>query len=429
MKKPTWCFLLCSLASLLPYASAGGQAVPAAVGATPPTVGFELPRIGGSFNYSLNASELISTGFYNSGADYTTNFSGNLAYLSSSEKHPFDAVYTGGILVANSGQPTTIYQELSVSQAYKTKHWNFLVQDAVSYLPESPVTGFSGIPGVGDLGVDPVTVGPQSGIGILTQYGTRVSNTVTGSASRTISAHLTAQASGYASIQSFTGNNADQALNNHNEGASAGVGYRFDGRNNLTVTYNYTNFAYSNSPYAFSTQGGTVDYARQWSRRFTTDVYAGPQYITSSYIGTIPSSTQLAAGAGASYRARVLFYTLNYSRGVNNGSGVIPGSFSDNVVGAVHRQFGRTWNVSGSLGYSRSTSLAALETYTFVSESVAAGGQASRRIARRAAVYASYTLEHQSLSGTALPLDAFHGFYQIVGVGISYSPGSTFFGR
>ncbi len=420
--------LFCFLVFLLPCGRALGQAVPAAVGATP-NVGFELPRIGGSFNYSLNASELISTGFYNSGTDYTTNLSGNLAYLSSSITHPFTAIYTGGVLLANSGQPTTTYQELSLSQAYQTKHWNFLVQDAVSYLPESPVTGFSGIPGVGDLGVDPVTVGPQSGIGILTTYGPRVSNTVTGSASRTLSAHLTAQASGYESIQSFIGDNANQALDNHNEGASAGVGYRLNGRNNLTFTYNYTKFAYSNIPYAFSTQGGTVDYTRQWNRRFTTDVYAGPQHITSSYLGTAPSSTQLAAGAGASYRARVLFYTLNYSRGVNNGSGVIPGSFSDNVVGAVHRQFGRTWNVSGSVGYSRSTSLAALETYTFVSQSIAAGGQASRQITRRAAAFASYTLEHQSLSGTAFPLNAFNGFYQIVGVGISYSPGSTFFGR
>ncbi len=421
----TLCYFL---TSLLPCGWALGQAVPAAVGATP-NVGFELPRIGGSFNYSLNVSELISTGFYSSGTEYTTNLSGNLAYLSSSVKHPFNAVYTGGVLAANSGQPTTTYQELSLSQAYQTKHWNFLVQDAVSYLPESPVTGFSGIPGVGDLGVDPVTIGPQSGIGTLTTYGPRVSNTATGSASRTISAHLSAQASGYASTQSFIGDNSNQALDNHNEGASAGVSYRLDGRNNFTATYNYTKFQYTHSSYAFSTQGGTLDYVRQWNRRFTTDVYAGPQYITSNYVGAAPASVQIAAGASASYRARVLFYTLNYSRGVNNGSGVIPGSFSDNIEGAVHRQFGRAWNVSGSLGYSRSTSLAALEPYTFVSEGVAVGGQASRRLTRRLAAYASYTLEHQSLSGTAVPLNAFNGIYQIVGVGISYSPGNTFFGR
>ena len=157
------------------------QSIPAGVGSTP-TVGFPLPQLNGSFNYSLNASELVSSSFFGSqGVEATTSLSGDLTYLSSNIRHPFSAIYSGGVLLANSGQPNTTYQSLALSQSYVTKNWNFGIQDAVSYLPESPINGLSGIPGVGDLGIDPVPVGTDAGLGILTLYGPRISNTVTGS--------------------------------------------------------------------------------------------------------------------------------------------------------------------------------------------------------------------------------------------------------
>src|SRR5579875_486655 len=137
------------------HPAARAQSLPADTGATPPGVGFSLPHIGGSLSYALNGSELISNGFFNnSGVSYSTNISGDVAYVSKSQFHPFSAVYDGGILIADSGQPTTFYQSLSFSQVLSTKNWNIVLADSVSYLPESPVAGLSGIPGVGDVGVD-----------------------------------------------------------------------------------------------------------------------------------------------------------------------------------------------------------------------------------------------------------------------------------
>lgn len=428
MKRPLKFAPFCLLAVGLLPGSVSAQSVPAAASSVP-HVGFQIPRLGGSFNYALSASELISTGFYNEGTAASTNFSGDLGYISSSPSHPFSAIYSGGLLVANSGQPTTTYQNLSLSQIYSTKHWNFEVQDSASYLPESPATGLSGIPGVGDLGVDPVPVGPASGIGILTTYGPRVSNTVTGSVSRSLSPHISAQASGYYSAQYFVGDNSSEGVDNHGEGGSIGLTYRFDARDNLTGNYNYSSFGYPGSNASYSAQGGTIEFSRQWSRRLTTDAYAGPQYLTSSGFGSLPSSTQLTAGAGASYNARTIFYTINYSRGAQNGSGVIPGAFSDNITGAVHRQFGRAWNVSGSLGWSKNSSLPVFETYNFSSNSLVAGGQVSRGFGRRWSGYGSYTLEHQSTAGNVSPLNAFHGFYQVFAFGVSYSGGSIPLGK
>lgn len=424
--------LLCLTASTV-----RAQSVPAGVGSVP-NVGFQLPQLSGRFNYSLNVSELISSGFYGGGTQYSTNLSGNASYLSSNTKHPFSTIYSGGVLLANSGQPTTVYQSLSLAQGYVTQKWNFQIADTVSYLPESPVTGLSGVPGVGDLGINPLPQGPEAGIGILTTYGPRVSNTITGSAGRILSAHLSAQASAYNNIQRFVGANSTYGVDNTSEGGTGGVNYRFNTRNTLFLNYNYTNFSYGGDVSSFSTQSGTVGYSRQWTRRLATSVYAGPQYVAYGNPALGGPSTQLTAGASASYAGRSAFYTLAYSRGTTNGSGVIGGSFANSVIGAAHRQFGRTWALSGSLGYTRSSSLPSLNLATFSSDSVAAGAQASRSLGRRFVGYASYTVQEQSTAGF-VPLyntynvangsNAFSGVTQTFGIGVSYSPGSMFFNR
>lgn len=422
-------FAIPCLSLCLFYALPGSaQSIPAGVGSVP-NVGFQIPRLGGSLNYALSASESVSTGFYGSGAAFSTDFDGDLAYLSTSATHPFNVVYAGGVLISNSEQPTTFYQDLTLSQAFRTRKWNFDLQDAFSYLPESPVTGLSGIPGVGDVGIDPVVVGPASGIGVLTGYGPRVSNTVTGSASRIITARFSAQASGYSTVQRFVGDNASEGVNNDSEGGSAGFSYHFDARDTLTASYNYSAFSYPGTVYNYTAQGATLDYSRQWSRRISTDVYAGPQILASSGPDTLPSSTQITAGGGATYNRRNTFYFVDYSRGANNGSGVLPGSFSDNVIGGAHRQYGRVWNTSGSLGWSRTTSLPIFESFTYKSDSVAVSAQVSRAFGRRFSGFASYTIEDQNTSGSAAALNAFHGLYQIFGFGVTYSPSPIALGK
>lgn len=426
-----------ALFSLIAAACSSGvsraQSIPAAVGSAPassaPATGFGARPLAGSFNYSLNASELISTGYYGSGEALTTNLSGSAVYQSRSDSHPFDMVYTGGVLFANSGQPETSYQSLSLSQSLRTKNWNFNVQDSVTYLPQSPVSGLSGIPGVGDLGISPVPIGPQAGIGILTSYGPRVSNTVAGSASRYITPHLSAQASVYQDVQEFIGDNSNEALNNSGEGASAGLTYRFDTRNSLYSNYNYSRFSFGTTYGTFISQGVTVGYARQWTRRFSTSAYVGPQF-ESSGSGLFASTTQIAAGANASYLGRNTFYNLNFSRGTNNGSGVIPGSFSDQVSAGVSRIFRRVYNVAGNLGYSRVSSLPGFQAFVFSSQGVTASGQVARALGRRFYGYASYTVEEQSFGQVTGPAaNAFNGVYQIVAVGVSYSPRNFLFGR
>ena len=434
MKRFSKYALLLLISTAVPSMVSRAQSIPATVGAAPsvgsaPSTGFGARPLAGSFNYSINASELISSGYYGSGVDLTTNLSGTAVYQTKSDSHPFNMVYTGGVLFENSGQPTTSYQSLSLSQSLRTKNWNFNVQDSVNYLPESPVSGLSGIPGVGDLGIAPVPIGPQAGIGILTSYGPRVSNTVSGSASRFITPHLSAQVGGYQDVQEFIGDNSAQGLNNSGAGGSAGLTYRFDQRNSLFGNYNYSRFSFGTTYGTFIAQGVTVGYARQWTRRLSTSIYAGPQFESSSS-GLFASTAQVAAGASASYLGRNTFYTLNFARGTNNGSGVIPGSFSNQVNAGVSRIFLRVYNVAGNLGYSKVSSLPGFQAFVFSSQGVTASGQVARALSRRFYGYASYTVEEQSFGQNTGPAaNAFNGVYQIFAVGVSYSPRNFLFGR
>ena len=365
----------------------------------------------------------------------TTNFSGDLAYVSKSQFHPFSAVYAGGVLVGTSNEKTTAYQSLSFSQVLSTQHWNLVVSDSVSYLPESPAVGLSGVPGVGDLGVDPVStvLGATPGLGILTTYGPRVSNSTSGTVSRTLTGRISVQASGTYGFQRFIGDNSGEGTDTNIYGGSVGLNYRLSARDAFSANYNYSEFTFSNSPYSFSAQGASLNYTRQWSPRLTTSVGGGPQISNASSSPALSGNfITFSAAASATYVSRTTAYSVSYSHGVNNGSGVIAGAVSDNVSLSAHRRFSGVWSVSGDVSYSRSSSLPIFTGYAFTSDAVAFSGQVTRGFGRYFSGYGSYTLEHQSVGGSGVGADtpnAFSGLYQVVGLGITYSPRNILLGR
>ena len=425
---------LCLLLPILGFASlrAMGQSVP--TGGVEQPLGFQVPTLGGSLNYSVSVSESISKGFYDgSQVGASTNLSGNVAFITASQRHPFSLVYSGGYLISNANQPSAFYQNLAFSQVLTAGRWNFLLSDGVSYLPQTGTAGLSGIPGVGDVGVAPVQVVDTPGLGILTYFGPRVSNTAAVSASHPITPSLSFQASGTYSTLRFLGDTTSSSavggLDSNTEGGSAGLNYRIDARNNVGGNYNISHFGFSGGGSTFTTQGATAFYSRQWTRRLATNVYAGPQRSSSSAFSN--PAISLAAGAGLTYAGKVLTTGLSYSRGVNNGSGVIAGAVSDSLTANVRRVFGRAWGVSGSLGYARTKSIPTLMTTLFSSEGVFATGQVSRAIGRHFSAFGAYGVQEQSLSNTSTTLvnNAFNGVYQTFSFGLTYSPSSINLGR
>jgi hypothetical protein len=408
---------------LLPIGRAAfGQAIPTAE-AAPISTGFALPSTQGTLRYSIGVNESISTGYYGTGTDSATGVSGNVGFISGSSVYPFSLVFSGGDSWSTTGQPSTYYLNLGLSQVINTRNWNFILSDTVSYLPQTPAIGLSGVPGTGDIGVPPIQVGVDTGQGVLTAYSARVSNAVSLSAQLKLTGKTSLQASGVYSTLYFLGNSAG-GVNTASESGSIGLSHRIDARNSVSANFGYSQFTYGVGQPTVTSQTATGQFSHQLTRQLAISLAAGPQWSTYTAISpSVPTSINLFVGATATYSSQFASYSLSYSRGTNSGSGIVQGARSDSVSARATRTFAGVWNGSVFASYTRTTSLVPIGLAGSLAPETEVGGvQVSRAIARSLSTYASYTLENQTTQGAPGATNVFSGLYKVAAFGLTYSP-------
>ncbi len=427
--------LLLSVGSML-Y----GQAVPnttiSSTGAN--SSGFPLD---GTLHYALTASEIVQFGFDGSGGAYSsTNLSADAAYTSKSENRPFNMVLAGGVGLANGqGQGTYTYWNVAATQGLITRRWAFNISDSFSFLPQSPTTGLSGIPGVGDLGALPIQ-GPSEGPGggVLTFSGDRVINQVNGSAERQLSPSTSISGLGSWSIIHFLDDNA--GLDSSGETGSVALNRRLDARSSASLNAVYSTYSYGDSGVSqgyppFQTKGINLSFQRLLSHSLSMSVSAGPLWISSSDSALVPSRLSVSASASLNYNRKLTNASVGYTRGANAGSGVLGGALSDNITGTVAHTFDRRWVASANMGYSRSTGLQQFLVagspvgVNQVFDTVFFGAQLTRGFGPHWSGYTSYTVEHQSSVYSVMTQNAFIGNTQIFGIGVTFTPGTTRLGQ
>jgi len=416
---------------------AHGQAAPAGTPSGPVfNPGPTLPSIDGSFQYALSASESIQAGYFGSGGVGTnTNLSGRVEYLSPSQVHPLDMYYGAGVLLSTYQGSNGIYQNFSISQSYIAHGWALGVSDSVSYLPQSPTTGESGIPGTGDLGLQP-TPDPNSPVqSVLTIYGKRLANTVGGSVERELTGRTSISGSANYGILRFIGDQGsgnsifNDGLNSDQIGGQAGINRRLSPLSNGSISAYYSTYTYSGNPTAFDTKGINLVYSRQFSRTLAMSLSAGPQYVngfqaffletpTTLAMRQVPGSLNVAANASLTYTRGFDSVVLSYSRGVNAGSGVQTGARADSFSGSWQRAIGPDWAVGTTISYTRTTGLSLVG----LTQTAYGGIQLSRRISPSLSAFFSYTGIHQSTPASLAGGIAYSGFSQSGSFGITYAP-------
>jgi hypothetical protein len=419
-----------------------GQAVPSgnttisSTGSNP-----NSPPLDGILHYALSASEVVQFGYYGpSETTYSTALSGDVAYTAKSETMPFSMVLAGGVLLPNgSGQGTSTFWNIGATQGLISRHWALNISDSFSFLPQSPTTGLSGIPGVGDLGAEPVQ-GPAQGPGggVLSYSGNRVVNQLGGSAERQLGPATSISGAGSWSIIHFLDENA--GLSSSGVTGSVALNRRLDGRSSASVNAEYATYSYNNTglsaPYPdFQTKGINASYQRLMSRSISISLSGGPLWISSSNSSLIPSRLSAAGSASLNYNHGLITGSIGYSRGANAGSGVLPGAISDSVIGNLAHTFGRKWVTSADMGYSHSAGLTELSVESSptpvneVYDTVFGGVQVTRGFTPHLSGYASFTVQHQSSNYSLSTQNAFNGTAQIFGVGITFTPRSTRLGQ
>jgi hypothetical protein len=428
-----------------------GQAVPAGgPSMSPSNSGLNFTPLDGVLHYALSASEVIQLGYYGAGeVTSSTVLSGDVAYTAKSTLRPFSLLFAGGVSLANTGgQGTTSFWNVAASQGYVTRHWIFNISDTFSFLPQSPTTGLSGIPGVGDLGAIPVQ-GPGEGPagGILSNAGNRYANALSGNVERQLDHATSISGTGSWSVLHFLDHPANTiSLDSTQILGSVALNRRLDARSSASLDAVYSTYSYSNAGNGtvvingiaqpdIETRGINVSYQRLLSRSLSVTVSAGPQWVSSSNSTLIPSSVNVAASAGASYSRGLTNASVSYSRGVSGGSGVLPGAQSDSVSGSLSHSYGRDWVASLNAGYTHSAGLTQLATTTpsapihFVYDTVFGGVQVTRRINMHLSGYASYTAQNQSNNNALAAQNALNGTSHTFGIGITFTPRSTRLGQ
>ncbi len=417
-------FLLSARSSL------NAQATPtASAGEIRYNPGPTLPLIDGTFHYSLSASELFQTGLNSvSGLTATTSLSGNVEYLSPSSVHPTSLLYSGGILFSNAnGQGTQTFQTVTASQGVVGHGWAAGVADTFSFLPQSPTTGLVGVPGLGDIGLQPISDPSLPAQSVLTNYGKRISNSLSGNVERRLTGRDSISGSANYGILRFIGTDytGGRNLNSNQISGQVGFNHQIDRRSSVSISAQYSTFSYGDNATRFNSRGLSLQYSRTLTRSLSFFASAGPQWISSftafdpitPLVTQVPSRLTVQATAGLSYVRKSSGASLSYSRGVNNGSGVQTGAISDSISASVQRSFNRDWAGSLSSAYTRTSGL----VNTNIS-SVYGGVQVNRRLTNNLSAFAGYTAIHQTYNNTLAARNAFNGISQIFSIGITFSP-------
>ena len=340
--------------------------------------------------------------------------SAELSYLNASAGNPLSITYSGGAMWAIDGSPsgTGAFQHLLASKGIIHRQWNLTLTDDISYLPQSPTTGFSGLPGVGAL---PPSPGPSTQP-ILLQNTRNVDNNAEASFIGAIDYDKTiGLRGGYRTLRYPDGN----GLETNEMLVTPHFAWNLDRLNVVSVDYKFSRFTYPGSTFTMGTQSILGGYSKIWSRRASTTMSVGPEWVTSSDTSLVPAKIGIAADASLSYQARSISTLFSYYRatGSGAGAGTLIGIDEDQVSFVLTRNVGRSLSLAANGSYNRTHGF----LQSGVTEGTYSGVQASRRLGKFMSVFGNYTLIRQSSSIT-LPSNAIDGLSQVFGFGVSYSP-------
>lgn len=367
------------------------------------------------FHYALRYSEAAQFGG-GSGSSQSGAVSGSIDYIGSNERYPLTLDYVGGYNFNISGTPYASgqFDRLFISQAFTNRKWKFVASDNVSYLPESPTVGFSGIPGIGEPIGTPSPAPPSSTQSILTLNTHAVDNNAYGQFSGFLTAKTTVQAGGGAEILRYP--NGD-GLDTDAYTANAGILQHLNGRDSISGNYTFTTYNYPGSAVSFGSSAVLVGYRHLWTRNLVTDIEAGPEWISSTVPTVVPSSTDIGVNASASYQLHFSSANVAYTRGANGGGGYLYGGQYDNVQGNLSHDFSQNLTIGLTGGDLRTSGLSS----NGVTNAEFGGAQGTYRIGRDFIVFASYTAFTQN-SSSSLPSNTLNQLDQGIAFGIGYSP-------
>ena len=343
----------------------------------------------------------------------TATPSGEVDFTNGHRKTPFSLIYAGGYtwtLTGPTQYSTGFFQRLSLHQVMEGGKWKASLGNDVSYRPEAPFTGFSGIPGTGEPIGAPSPPPSQS---ILTLGTHALDNLATGELTRILSPAFSVSVGATYDLLFFPDSNG---LNTNHLSAQTELARRISRRSSVFGAYIFNQFSYPDVSLTTNANVVMAGYEHAFSRRFHVNLSAGPGWVTSSNNNVVPASTIVNANAGLDYQMPAGSAFVRYDRSTSGGSGFLLGQLSDTLDGGYSRMFARTFTAEVTGGYRR---IQPLNKSAIIHAEVAAV-QGSWRFGEHLSGFANYTVVAQESAGP-LPSNAVSGPLQTISFGIAYA--------
>jgi hypothetical protein len=394
----TWLALLAVPAAVCSALHA--QVVPAGTGAA------------SNFSYVLRYAQTAHFGESLSNWQTATP-SGEVDFSNGHHRTPFSLIYAGGYswtLTGPNQYSTGFFQRLSLHQVLSGEKWKASLGNDVSYRPEAPFTGFSGIPGTGEpIGVP----SPPPSQSILALGTHALNNLATGELTRNLNPENSVSVGVNYDLLFFPDSNG---LDTNHFSAHSDLTRRISRRSSVFGEYIFNRFSYPDVSLGTNANVVMAGCEHAFSRRLQINFAAGPGWVTSSNSKVIPDSTIVNANAGLDYQMRTGSVFVRYDRSTSGGSGYLLGQLSDVVDVGYSREFASTFTAEVIGGYRRIQPLDKSE----IIHSEMGGVQGSWRFgAGHLSAFASYTVFAQASDGP-LPPNVVSRPLQIASFGIAY---------
>jgi hypothetical protein len=389
---------------------ADAQVAPAATTSGPPPAN-------GRLYYAFRYAQSAEFGG-NLGSWQTSTLSGSASYAGTSERAPFAVDYAGGYVWTITG-PTFgsgLFQRMHLTQGAVWRKWVVTVYDDVSYTPQAPFTGFSGIPGIGEpIGTPNPT--PPSSQSILNLNTHVLQNLASGSIENKLTASTALTGSGAYDLLRYPNNDG---LDTNTYNANGQLTHRLDGRDSIVGTYEYFRYTYPGFTVNFQTQAGLIGFRRLLSRKLSVAANAGPMWIGSSNQAVLPSKLTYTANGEVNYTSKPTLIDIGYRHGTNGGAGYLVGATVDSLIGNVTRTIGTNVMIGLTGGYDHTAGM----INNGATNTVIGGSQAIWQISRNIIAFVNYTGASQTTT-SVLPSNAVNQVLQTVSFGVGFSPRIT----
>jgi hypothetical protein len=316
----------------------------------------------------------------------------------------------GGTIYNHHSELNTTMHQLGISHSYEGRRWSFLLDERVTYLPESAF-GYGGFGWMGALGSS-LSGASGSNLGNLNPMFNSTESLLTGRGSRVLSTSVAQikYLAGPHSAITFAGSygllhfREPGLIGNRNASSLVGYSRTLTTRDYIGIDYGFGVFQFPSQGQRFEMHSLHLSYGHKISGRMAMALAAGPQMsIFSSPVAGSTKPLAWTAQSSLDYRARRGGVGISYVRYTSGGGGVLSGAITDMVRAAWSWQLTRKWSGSLSPGYAHNRSLPQTTSGNIENtfDTVYGGASLSRTLGRYMTML--FTYNYQAQRAEAVP--------------------------